>query len=306
MKRAKHIGKLSNNVLSFLLKFSSSNVVGGNSCTCLEEETCILKRHDIGIEALAKSSVTGALELGTVLRVVNFLESESSPQPVSYLFLFVKASVEAVSLLSDLMNYELPLSELGLIFSLPRHCVVESTNTLPKTKVPTIKSVKRKNFVKANSELSYEIAVRKKSATIYRGTEDRESSLFDPWEQGSFEGRRNVMIRREANNRGYKDWGRVKDKKEATIEQELGVLVGDFFHQFDYGVNRAHTFNYQQLIVMALGLDLGISEIREDDLFGNEQNDSCGPRFIEADKKKSVETQMGKCVVDWAVDCEPK
>ncbi|KAK8580633.1 hypothetical protein V6N12_070894 [Hibiscus sabdariffa] len=76
MKRVEHIGKLSNSVLSFLLKFSSNNDVSGNSYMCLEEETYVAKRHDIGNEALAKSLVTTTLKLGTVLQTVKIFEAD--------------------------------------------------------------------------------------------------------------------------------------------------------------------------------------------------------------------------------------
>ncbi|KAL4309995.1 hypothetical protein GQ457_01G018520 [Hibiscus cannabinus] len=49
------------------------------------------------------------------------------------------------------------------------------------------------------------------------GLDNLLSSLFDPWGQGSSEGGRNVMRRREANNEGYKDEVRVKEHGEVEL-----------------------------------------------------------------------------------------
>ncbi|KAK8597362.1 hypothetical protein V6N12_065832 [Hibiscus sabdariffa] len=99
MKQAEHIGKLSNGILSFLLKFSSNTSVSGNSYMCLEEETCIAKRHDIGNEALAKSSVTIALKLGTILQVVKIFEEEEK-------FVVIELSEETLVDTIEIANFE--------------------------------------------------------------------------------------------------------------------------------------------------------------------------------------------------------
>ncbi|KAE8665848.1 Pentatricopeptide repeat-containing protein [Hibiscus syriacus] len=202
MLRAKHIGNLSIGARSFLFSGLRGNAVDGNSCTCPEDETCVSRRQqNIRKEALSKSSATGALKLGTAPQAVDYYETERAPQPVSHPIplsrsnivnstrstngiqhdehasptisdQFVKAGIEAVSFLSDLMNYKLPLSD-GSILSSPRHCVVESTRTLPIIKSPAFRPVKKENFAKVNPKPSREIATGEKSTVSYLGTKDR-------------------------------------------------------------------------------------------------------------------------------------
>ncbi|KAK9026222.1 hypothetical protein V6N11_039067 [Hibiscus sabdariffa] len=98
MKRAEHIGKLSNGVLSFLLKFSSSTSVSRNSYMCLEE-TCTAKRHDIEREALAKSSITRALKLWTALQGVKIFEAQEK-------FIVIELSEETLVDTIEIANLE--------------------------------------------------------------------------------------------------------------------------------------------------------------------------------------------------------
>ncbi|KAK8990585.1 hypothetical protein V6N11_009277 [Hibiscus sabdariffa] len=98
MKRAEHIGKLSNGVLSFLLKFSSSTSVSRSSYMCLEE-TCTAKRHDIEREALAKSSITRALKLWTALQGVKIFEAQEK-------FIVIELSEETLVDTIEIANLE--------------------------------------------------------------------------------------------------------------------------------------------------------------------------------------------------------
>ncbi|KAE8693906.1 Pentatricopeptide repeat-containing protein [Hibiscus syriacus] len=202
MLRAKHIGNLSNGARSFLFSGSRGTAADGNSCTCSEDETCVSRRQNIRNEALSKPSAMGALKLGTASQAVDSHGAERATQPVSHPIplrrsnivnsasstnavqhderatatisdQFVKAGIEVVSFLSDLMNYKLPLSDGGTILSSPRHYVVESTRTLPNIKTPAFKPVKRENFAKVNPKQSSEVAAGEKSTVSYHGTKDR-------------------------------------------------------------------------------------------------------------------------------------
>ncbi|KAL4362625.1 hypothetical protein GQ457_04G036750 [Hibiscus cannabinus] len=204
MLRAKHIGNLSNGARSFLFSGSRGTAADGNSCTCPEDETCVSRRQNIRNETLSKSSATGALKLGTAPQAVDSHEAERAPQLVSHPIplsrsnivnsahsnnaiqhdehasptvsdQFVKVGIEAVSFLSDLMNYKLPLSDGGSMLSSPRHYVVESTRTLPNIKSSAFKSVKRENFAKVNPKPSSEIAAGEKSTVSYHGVKDRDN-----------------------------------------------------------------------------------------------------------------------------------
>ncbi|KAK8986729.1 hypothetical protein V6N11_010278 [Hibiscus sabdariffa] len=65
---------------------------------------------------------------------------------------------------------------------------------------------------------------------FYKTISMLESSLFDPWGQGSFEGRRNVMTRKEANNGGKNEEVRAKEHVEVKL---FCTITTDFSHE-DY------------------------------------------------------------------------
>ncbi|XWS60625.1 hypothetical protein CRYUN_Cryun07bG0051600 [Craigia yunnanensis] len=202
MLRAKHIGNLSSSARIFLFSGSRCSAADGNSCTCPEDESCVSRKQNIRNEVLSKSSARGALKLGTASPAVGSHEAERAPQLVSHSIplrrsstvnyagstdavqhdghtsapisdQFVKAGIAAVSFLSDLMNYKLPLSDGGVILSLPKHCVVESTRPLPNIKSPAVKPFKRENFARVYTKPSSEIAAGPKSTVSYHGTKDR-------------------------------------------------------------------------------------------------------------------------------------
>lgn len=205
MLRAKHIGNLSSTARSFLFSGSRCSAGDGNSCTCPEDESCVSRRQNIKNEVLTKSSPRGGLILGTASKAVGSHEAERAPQLVSNSIpshrpssvnyavstdavqrdvhasapisdQFVKAGIAAVSFLSDVMSYKLPLSDGGVILNSPRNCVVESTRPLSNIKPPSVKSVKsfkRENFAKVSPRTSSEIAVGEKSTASYHGTKDR-------------------------------------------------------------------------------------------------------------------------------------
>lgn len=202
MLRAKHIGNLSNGARTFLFSGSRGTAADGNSCTCPEDESCVSRRQNIRNEDLSKSSSRGALKLAIASQAVDSHEAERAPQLVSNPIplrrsnivnsagsantiqhdehasatisdQFVKVGIEAVSFLSDLMNYKLPLSDGGTILGSPGRCVVESTRSLPNIKSPAFRSVKRENIAKVNPKPSSEIAAGDKSTVSYNGTKDR-------------------------------------------------------------------------------------------------------------------------------------
>ncbi|XP_022738556.1 pentatricopeptide repeat-containing protein At1g74750-like [Durio zibethinus] len=201
MLRAKPIGYLSSSVRPFLFGGSRYSAADGNSCQCPEDESCVSRRQNIRNEVLSKSSARGALTLGTASKAVAPHEAERAPQLVSNPIpshrsssvtyagsadtvqhdghasapisdQFVKAGIAAVSLLSDLMNYKLPLSDGGILLSLPKHCVVESTRPVSNIKSPAVKPVKRENCAKVYPKLSSEKELGAKSTVSHHGTKD--------------------------------------------------------------------------------------------------------------------------------------
>ncbi|KAK6249912.1 hypothetical protein QUC31_007385 [Theobroma cacao] len=202
MLRAKHIGNLSSSARSFLFSGSRCSASDGNSCTCPEDESCVSRKRSIRNEVLSKSSGRGTLALGTASKAVGSHEAERAPQLVSSPIplhrsgnvnydvnidaaqldgqasapisdQFVKAGIAAVSFLSDMMNYKLPLSDGGVMLSSPKNCVVESSRQLPNIKSPAVKPIKKENFAKVYPKPSSEIAAGPKSTVSYHGTKDR-------------------------------------------------------------------------------------------------------------------------------------
>ncbi|XVF12008.1 hypothetical protein REPUB_Repub08aG0077600 [Reevesia pubescens] len=202
MLRAKHIGNLSSSARSFLFSGPRCSAADGNSCTCPEDESCVLRRQNIRNEVLSKSSARGALKFGNASKDVGSHEAEKATQLVSnpiplrrsstvnYAGItdsvqndgyaaapisdqFVKAGIAAMSFISDLMNHKLPLLDVSVILSLPTHRVVESTRSLQTIKSPAVKPVKRENFANVHPKSSSEIAVGAKSTVSYHGTKDR-------------------------------------------------------------------------------------------------------------------------------------
>ncbi|XVF54240.1 hypothetical protein PTKIN_Ptkin05aG0164600 [Pterospermum kingtungense] len=201
MLRTKQIGNLSSTA-RFFLSGSRCSTADGNSCTCPEDESCVSRRKNIKNEVLTKSSAREAPILGTSSETVGSHEAERVPQLVSNSIpshrpssvtyagctdtvqhevhasapisdQFVKAGIAAVSFLSDMMSYKLPLSDGGILSSSPKNCVVESTMPLSNLKSPSVKPVKRENFAKVYPRSSSEMPAEEKSTVSYHGIKDR-------------------------------------------------------------------------------------------------------------------------------------
>ncbi|OMO50729.1 hypothetical protein COLO4_37914 [Corchorus olitorius] len=202
MLRAKQIGNLSSSARSFLFSGSRCSAADGNSCTCPEDESCVSRRQNVRNEVRSKSSARGTLKLGTASKAAVPNEAERAPQLVSNPIplhrssivsyagstdaiqhdghgsapisdQFVKAGIAAVSFLSDLMNYKLPLSDGSVITSSQRNYVVEPARTISNVKPPAVKPVKRENFAKVYPKPSSEVASGPRSTVSYHGTKDR-------------------------------------------------------------------------------------------------------------------------------------
>ncbi|PSR96659.1 Pentatricopeptide repeat-containing protein, partial [Actinidia chinensis var. chinensis] len=203
MLRAKHLGTLSQSARFFFLSGSRCNAADGSSCTCTEDENCILRRQQTRNEVrpaqtapaiVPKTSArVGSLMSGDAVKVVNSHKAASveypAPRPevvsattslartdsVNYASgidavqsdtvypsppmsdQFVKAGIAAVSFLSDLVNYKIPMSDgSGMLISLPQNYVVDRTRPLSNIKSSNVKTFRKdkvpgKSFVEAET-----------------------------------------------------------------------------------------------------------------------------------------------------------
>ncbi|KAL8464927.1 hypothetical protein ACS0TY_034421 [Phlomoides rotata] len=190
MLRAKHLGPLSQSARSFFLNGSRCNAGDGSSCSCSsEDDTCISRRplratvQQSQLQAsssslLSKASV-GVAPLSSVdsLKESNAKKMENGPLPqgiaaphtlnrgetVSYgdcidatphiADNLVKAGMAAVGLLSDLVNYRIPMTEGSALLSSSSNSVVDCSKPVSSIKSVDIKTSRKDQVsVKPSSE----------------------------------------------------------------------------------------------------------------------------------------------------------
>ncbi|CAL1406358.1 unnamed protein product [Linum trigynum] len=197
MIRAKQLSNLSSTARSFFVSGSRCGAVDGSSCTCSEDETCnskglhtrsngllahkastLASKTLAGLEASASrdavkllgskkgDNVKGRNPLPQVVSSPgSFVKSDgatyvengvshSSP-PMSDQF--VKVGIAAVSFLSDMVNYKIPMSD-GSGINLPQNSMIDSTRPCSNVKSVPVKTVKAEQFSKVYSKSS-EVAV---------------------------------------------------------------------------------------------------------------------------------------------------
>lgn len=171
MLRSKHLGTLSQSARSFFLGGTRCNAGDGSSCTCTDDETCISRKQNTrnqvrhvqppstlvsktsavvnavkGVNPPKAERVEYTASLPQVIAAptslgtrdcVNYASSEmvhSSP-PIGDQF--VKAGIAAVSFLSDLANYKIPMSDGSGMLSSPQNCVVDRATSIKSSNVRT-------------------------------------------------------------------------------------------------------------------------------------------------------------------------
>ncbi|GFP97671.1 pentatricopeptide repeat-containing protein at1g74750 [Phtheirospermum japonicum] len=183
MLRAKNLGTLSQSARSFFFSGSRCSAADGtNSCTCADEDTCISKRplrttnaqHIKASAPLFSKPSVAVTPLASAVLVKNEanakkLENSSSSQKVSYADEsdakdiivhssppisdhFVKAGMAAVGLLSDLVNYRIPMSDGSAMTSSPNSVVDRTKPTSNVRSVNTKNSKKDKVYVKPSAD----------------------------------------------------------------------------------------------------------------------------------------------------------
>ncbi|XP_047978103.1 pentatricopeptide repeat-containing protein At1g74750-like [Salvia hispanica] len=178
MIRAKHLGNLSQTARSIIFG-GQRCAADGSSCTCSDDETCI-SRRPLGANVqhlqapsslLSKAPVAvGSLTSVNSVKEVNDGKKDNgsiSPKAeransVSYAEdvdanvsppiaeQFVVAGMAAVGLLSDLVNYRIPMTEVSAIVASPSNSVLERTKQVSSIRPPNVKT-SRKDRVSAKS-----------------------------------------------------------------------------------------------------------------------------------------------------------
>ncbi|CAA0826797.1 Pentatricopeptide repeat-containing protein [Striga hermonthica] len=190
MLRAKHLGTLSQSARNFFLSGSRCSAAdGSSSCTCSDDETCISKRP-LRASLLSKSPVAVsplASSVGFVKKEANANKTpENSPFPqgvghpslskeansINYALgevdakeivhsssppladHFVKAGMAAVGLLSDLVNYRIPMTEGSSMLASSPNSVVERVKPVSTVRSVNTKISKKDNktYVKPSSQ----------------------------------------------------------------------------------------------------------------------------------------------------------
>ncbi|KAL8042160.1 hypothetical protein ABFX02_09G032800 [Erythranthe guttata] len=213
MLRAKNLGTLSQSARSFFLSGSRCSAADGSSCTCCDDETCASRRPlganvkhlQSSSKLLSKASV-GVASLTSVdsIKEANSKKPENAPQPqvvptprvlnranfVSYeddfdekdnvvyssppiADHFVKAGMAAVGLLSDLVNYRIPMTDGSAMHNTSApNSMVDRTKTISNVRPANVKtSRKDKAYVKPSSEpvSSYDTKSRADSSGFGKG-----------------------------------------------------------------------------------------------------------------------------------------
>lgn len=182
MLRTKQLGTLSQSARSFFLGGSRCTAADGSSCTCSDDDTCISKRHHTSKTTstlIPKSAVrVGSLLPGDAVKALNTSKNEIADYPasltqvtstsnalrrpdiVSYAVQndtmhssppiagqFVKAGIAAVSFLSDLVNYKIPMSDGSGTLDSSVNCMVDRTRPVTSIKSSNVKTYRKEKAV---------------------------------------------------------------------------------------------------------------------------------------------------------------
>lgn len=176
MLRTKQIGTLSQCARSFFLSNSRCNAADASTCSCSEDESCISKKnHDTTTkipllpkqQALIPKSSQNVNRLisedvlkskdtqeGSFVNVTDAIEKESVNQTLLSADQFIRAGIAAVNILSDLVNFKLPISD-GT--GLPKNCMVSATGPASNIKPSNVRPTKRDTFPKVHEKINSEI-----------------------------------------------------------------------------------------------------------------------------------------------------
>nr|AYM00499.1 pentatricopeptide repeat protein [Salvia miltiorrhiza] len=182
MIRAKHLGNFSQTARSLFLGGQRCSAADGSSCTCSDDETCISRRPlranvqhlQAPSSLLSKASVAvGSLTSVDSVKEVNAKKkdngslskgvaaSHASEREISVSYAddidandmlhssppiaeqFVKAGMAAVGLLSDIVNYRIPMTDGSATVTPPSNSVFERTKQVSSIRPPNIKTSRK-------------------------------------------------------------------------------------------------------------------------------------------------------------------
>ncbi|TXG50405.1 hypothetical protein EZV62_022929 [Acer yangbiense] len=201
MLRAKPLTNLSSTARSFFLNGPRCNASDGSSCTCCDDESCVSRRQHKA-QLPSTSARLGAVISGDTVKVLGTHKTERVSAPgslgrsdcVSYASdtdatsndlpssppiadQFVKAGIAAVSYLSDLVNYKIPILDGGAISNTPKNCVVDASRPILIVNSTNVKTIKRETFSKVHPKSSAETTVGSNRSSYYRGAKDKSDKL---------------------------------------------------------------------------------------------------------------------------------
>lgn len=172
MIRAKHLGNLSQTARSFFLSGTRCSAADGSSCTCSEDETCVSRRSlRASLQAPSSLLSKASVAVGSLTSVDSVKEANTKKQDNASVSIgiaaahtservnsvsygdesdgngisdqFVKAGMAAVGLLSDIVNYRIPLTDGSATGTLPSNSVIERTKQVSIIRPPNIKTSRK-------------------------------------------------------------------------------------------------------------------------------------------------------------------
>lgn len=273
MLRAKHLGPLSQTARSLFLNGSRCSAGDGSSCSCSsEDDTCISRRPlraNVHQSQASSSSLLSKASVGVSsvdsLKESNAKKTENSPashtlnrgEIVNYgdeidatnhiADNLVKAGMAAVGLLSDLVNYRIPLTEGSALLSSSSNSVVDRSKPVSSMRSVDIKtSRKDKVSVKPSSEPSdsggakgrAEKGVANESNNVPRNFVDRKRSI--PQRSKAYSNRIIPNTRSDINSEGFMRAIRQPKVAAPLGRQFMGSSsvvesVSRILHQFKWG-----------------------------------------------------------------------
>ncbi|KAK7291676.1 hypothetical protein RIF29_07006 [Crotalaria pallida] len=141
------VSKTTSGVDGTTVSGNSANKLACHKAEGVDQYGCIQKILSTSGSSSKSDSVIYACVIDGVQKHAQLLSSLNADQ-------FYRAGIAAVSFLSDLVNYKLPLSDGMGILSYSKNCMVDPSKTLPNIRSSNVKQIKRENFTSVHSKPS--------------------------------------------------------------------------------------------------------------------------------------------------------
>ncbi|KAK4384467.1 Pentatricopeptide repeat-containing protein [Sesamum angolense] len=181
--RAKHLGTLSQSARSFFLSGTRCSAADGSSCTCSEDETLgvgsltLVDSEKVNAKKPENSSLSQEITTSRSLdRAVSVSYADdfdakdiAHPSP-PIADQFVKAGMAAVGLLSDLVNYRIPMTDGSAMVTSLQNSMVDPTKPISNVRSANMKTSRKD---KVYDKPSAEPVSRSSSTSISCGEKGR-------------------------------------------------------------------------------------------------------------------------------------